>query len=130
MWGGLASKGLTDRVLRTPRQRALVRGVEPDTAVEGTELCSSICHMVAICLLHTYSLAEWRTGVRLHLLVGCTAAVLAALLPLDGVADMVNIGTLFAVPIVAVAVIVLRRTRPDLPRGLRVPWAPVVPVLS
>ncbi|MGQ4828417.1 amino acid permease C-terminal domain-containing protein, partial [Enterococcus faecalis] len=27
-------------------------------------------------------------------------------------------------------VIVLRRTRPDLKRGFRVPWSPVLPVLS
>jgi APA family basic amino acid/polyamine antiporter len=43
---------------------------------------------------------------------------------------MVNIGTLFAFVLVSVGVLVLRRTRPDLERGFRTPFVPVVPVLS
>ncbi|MYW20167.1 amino acid permease, partial [Streptomyces sp. SID2955] len=42
----------------------------------------------------------------------------------------VNIGTLFAFVVVALSVIILRRTRPDLPRAFRTPWVPVVPILS
>ena len=43
---------------------------------------------------------------------------------------MVNVGTLFAFIMVSAAVLVLRRTRPDLPRGFRVPWVPLVPILA
>jgi APA family basic amino acid/polyamine antiporter len=43
---------------------------------------------------------------------------------------MVNIGTLFAFVLVSVGVIILRRTRPDLPRGFRVPLVPVIPILG
>ena len=44
--------------------------------------------------------------------------------------EMVNIGTLSAFVLVSVGVIVLRRTRPDLKRSFRVPWSPVLPVIS
>ena len=45
-------------------------------------------------------------------------------------ANLVNIGTLFAFALVSIGVIVLRRQAPDLKRGFRVPWSPVIPVLS
>jgi APA family basic amino acid/polyamine antiporter len=43
---------------------------------------------------------------------------------------MVNVGTLFAFVVVAAGVIVLRRTRPDLPRGFTVPWMPYLPIAA
>ncbi|MBE3002050.1 amino acid permease [Nocardiopsis sp. HNM0947] len=57
-------------------------------------------------------------------------AALAGLVPLGPLADATSIGTLFAFALVNVAVLVLRRTRPDLPRAFRVPGAPVTPVLG
>ena len=57
-------------------------------------------------------------------------AALGSLLPLDILADLVSIGTLFAFVLVSLAVPVLRRTRPDLPRRLRVPWSPLLPITS
>ena len=44
--------------------------------------------------------------------------------------EMINIGTLSAFVLVSLGIVVLRRTRPDLPRGFRVPWSPVLPILS
>jgi APA family basic amino acid/polyamine antiporter len=44
--------------------------------------------------------------------------------------QMIVIGTLFAFAFVSAGVIALRRTRPDLPRGFRVPGAPVTPLLA
>jgi APA family basic amino acid/polyamine antiporter len=61
---------------------------------------------------------------------GILIAVLAATVPLEVIFELVNIGTLFAFVIVNIGVIVLRRTRPDLPRGFRVPWVPVVPIIG
>ncbi len=58
---------------------------------------------------------------------GILTAIIAALLPLSEIAKLVNIGTLFAFLIVNIGVIVLRRTQPDLERGFRVPFVPVVP---
>ncbi|MEH1128477.1 amino acid permease [Micromonospora sp. CPCC 206061] len=70
------------------------------------------------------------TPHRITAIVGVLVAILAAFVPLEELAEMVNIGTLFAFVLVSVAVVVLRRTRPDLPRGFRVPWMPLIPVLS
>jgi APA family basic amino acid/polyamine antiporter len=49
-------------------------------------------------------------------------AVLAAVVPLAEIAKLVNIGTLFAFLLVNIGVMVLRRTKPDLERGFRVPF--------
>ena len=43
------------------------------------------------------------------------------------VGEMCSIGTLLAFTMVCIAVIVLRKTRPDASRGFRVPWVPYVP---
>ena len=53
-----------------------------------------------------------------------------AFVPLEELAELVNIGTLFAFVLVSIGVIVLRRTRPDLPRAFRVPLMPVLPAAS
>ncbi|MGW9267293.1 amino acid permease [Gordonia terrae] len=70
------------------------------------------------------------TPVRFTVLVGVVSGVLAAFFPMGTLEEMVNIGTLFAFVLVSVGVIVLRRTRPDLERGFRVPLVPLVPILS
>ncbi|MVA77458.1 amino acid permease [Auraticoccus sp. F435] len=70
------------------------------------------------------------TPYRFTLVAGLVIAVVAALVPLSTLAELVNIGTLAAFILVSIGVVVLRRTRPDLPRSFRVPWVPVVPVLA
>ncbi|MFF7415365.1 amino acid permease [Streptomyces lydicus] len=62
--------------------------------------------------------------------VGLVVAALAAVVPLDVLADLTSMGTLVAFAVVSAGVLVLRRTAPDLPRGFKVPGYPVVPVLS
>ena len=54
-------------------------------------------------------------------------AVMAALVLLSTLAEMVSIGTLFAFLVVSIAVPVLRRTRPDMPRPFRTPLSPALP---
>ena len=44
--------------------------------------------------------------------------------------ELTNIGTLFAFALVAVGIIVLRRSEPDRPRPFRTPWVPVLPLMS
>ena len=56
--------------------------------------------------------------------------MIATFVPLTELAELVNIGTLFAFMLVAVGVLVLRRTRPDLKRAFRCPGVPVVPMLA
>jgi APA family basic amino acid/polyamine antiporter len=73
---------------------------------------------------------RWHTPFRVT--IGTTAAVmlLAGFVPLDALAEMVSIGTLFAFLVVSIAVVVLRRTRPRMHRPFRVPQVPALPLLS
>jgi APA family basic amino acid/polyamine antiporter len=63
-------------------------------------------------------------------LFGLLIAILAATVPLEVIFELVNIGTLFAFVIVNIGVIILRRTRPEMDRGFRVPWVPIVPIVG
>ncbi|WP_139979223.1 amino acid permease [Nocardioides litoris] len=66
------------------------------------------------------------TPHRITLIAGVAIALIAGFVDLETLANLVNIGTLFAFVLVSIAVLVLRRTRPDLPRAFRTPFAPVV----
>ena len=74
--------------------------------------------------------ARTMTPVSNTVIVAIAAAMLAAFIPLDKLADMVSIGTLTAFIVVSVGVIILRVRQPDLPRAFKVPGYPVTPVLS
>jgi APA family basic amino acid/polyamine antiporter len=63
-------------------------------------------------------------------IVGLFFGLIGALVPLDVLAELINIGTLAAFSMVSIAVLILRRTHPDLPRAFRCPGVPVVPVLA
>jgi basic amino acid/polyamine antiporter, APA family len=63
-------------------------------------------------------------------IVAAGVALLAALVPLDVLVNLTSMGTLIAFAAVSVGVILLRRTRPDLPRGYRVPFFPWLPIAS
>jgi APA family basic amino acid/polyamine antiporter len=71
-----------------------------------------------------------RTPVRVTVLVGVITALLAGLLPLESLAELVNIGTLAAFIIVAIGIIMLRHTSPDTVRPFRCPFVPVIPALA
>ena len=73
---------------------------------------------------------KWGTPYRITAIVIVGVALLAGLVPLGTLANLVSIGTLFAFIIVSIAVPILRRTRPDMERPFRVPFSPVIPVLS
>ncbi|RCH67185.1 amino acid permease [Streptomyces sp. SDr-06] len=62
--------------------------------------------------------------------VSLFCGVLAAAVPLGNLADATSIGTLFAFALVNVAVVILRKTRPEMPRTFRVPLGWVVPILG
>jgi APA family basic amino acid/polyamine antiporter len=74
--------------------------------------------------------ARYGTPAKLTIGLGVLIAILAALVPLGQIVELVNIGTLFAFVLVNVGVVILRRTRPEMPRPYRVPWSPVVPALG
>ena len=71
-----------------------------------------------------------RTPWLISIIVTVVVALVAGLTPVGVLEEMVNIGSLSAFVLVSVGVVVLRRTRPDLKRGFRVPWSPVLPILS
>jgi len=73
---------------------------------------------------------RFRTPYISSLLVGLFVALIAGFIPIDVVAELTNIGTLAAFILVSAAVLILRRTQPDLRRGYRVPLVPFLPILS
>lgn len=73
---------------------------------------------------------RFRTPWVISIIVTVVVAGVAGLTPVGVLEEMVNIGTLSAFVLVSVGVIVLRRRRPDLPRGFRVPLNPWLPALS
>ncbi len=63
-------------------------------------------------------------------IAGLVVGVSAGIWDIAELAELSNIGTLFAFSLVCAAVLVLRRKRPDLRRSFRVPWSPVLPILG
>ncbi len=64
------------------------------------------------------------------LLVCFVVALAAGFTPADVLFDLTSIGTLVAFSVVSASVIVLRQTQPDLPRGFKVPFYPITPILA
>jgi APA family basic amino acid/polyamine antiporter len=71
---------------------------------------------------------KFRTPWKSTILTGCFVALLGSFLPLRILAELVNIGTLLAFVIVCAAVLIMRRTNPDLPRPFKAPLFPFVPI--
>lgn len=71
---------------------------------------------------HTPFFATW--------LVGIVFGLIAAVVPLNILTELINIGTLAAFSLVAIAVVILRKKRPDLKRAFRCPGVPVIPALA
>lgn len=80
----------------------------------------------SICKVHP------RTGAPyvITLLAGCIVAVLSGLLPIGIIADLTNMGTLLAFMVAGLGVLVLRFTRPDLPRPFKCPAVFIVAPLA
>jgi APA family basic amino acid/polyamine antiporter len=74
--------------------------------------------------------SRYLTPYRITTLTGVLVALMAAFVDLESLAELVNIGTLFAFVVVSIGVIVLRRTKPNLRRAFRTPLVPVVPILA
>ncbi|EMD23955.1 APC family permease [Amycolatopsis azurea] len=73
---------------------------------------------------------RWGTPHRMTIAGAVLIAVLAAFVPISELADMVSIGALSAMIIVALAVPVLRKRRPDLERPFTVPFSPYLPIVA
>ncbi|XWN53511.1 amino acid permease [Anoxybacillus flavithermus] len=65
---------------------------------------------------------SWVTGI--------AVSVFAGVIPLNKLAHLTNIGTLFAFTTVAIGILILRKTEPNLKRSFMVPFVPVIPLLA
>lgn len=73
---------------------------------------------------------RYGTPARITVLVGVATMLLSGVVSLDELAELVNIGTLFAFVVVSAGVIILRKTHPELHRAFRTPMVPLLPILS
>ena len=74
--------------------------------------------------------ARFKTPYISTIVAGIFVAIPAGLLDIGTLADLTNIGTLFAFIIVSAGVLCCARRQPELHRGFRVPLVPLVPILS
>jgi APA family basic amino acid/polyamine antiporter len=73
-------------------------------------------------IFRTPDVATWVAGV--------VVAIPAGIFDIGTLADLSNIGTLFAFILVSIAVLILRKRQPERPRGFHVPWSPWIPIAS
>jgi len=73
---------------------------------------------------------KYKTPYKANLIILVLVGLFAAFVPGDVVGNMTSIGTLFAFMLVCGAVIILRKTDPDLPRQFKTPFVPIVPILG
>jgi len=73
---------------------------------------------------------KYRTPYAATWLIGLVAGLMGALVPLQELAELVNMGTLAAFVLISIAVVVLRKTRPDLERKFKCPAVPWIPALA
>jgi APA family basic amino acid/polyamine antiporter len=96
---------------------------------------------ILFCMSRDHLLPKWagkvhpkyRTPHISTILTGIFVGGFAAVTNINEVVDLCNIGTLFAFVLVAVGVVVLRKTDPERPRPFRtplVPWVPIGAILS
>ncbi|MFB2917330.1 APC family permease [Aerosakkonema funiforme] len=73
---------------------------------------------------------QFRTPHIATITSGIVAAICAGLLPIGLLGELSSMAVLFAFLIVSLAVPILRRSQPDLPRPFKTPLVPLVPILG
>jgi APA family basic amino acid/polyamine antiporter len=73
---------------------------------------------------------KFRTPYITTIITGVVVAIVAGFTPINVLGEMTSIGTLFAFVVVCVAVMLLRRHRPDAPRPFKVPGGDIIPLLG
>lgn len=96
------------------------------------------CARICFAMSRDGLLPEWfskphprfHTPHRPTLMIDALTALVAGFFPIREVAELVNIGTLSAFVIICLSVIVMRRTRPDVPRSFKTPFLPWIPLVG
>ena len=73
---------------------------------------------------------RYRTPYIPTTITAIAVGITAALLPIQEIAELTNIGTLFAFTLVCAGVWILRHIEPNLRRPFRTPLVPIVPILG
>ncbi len=83
-------------------------------------------------LPHYFSKLNEKTHTPIRILVTCGVmmGLIAGWVPIGELAELVNVGTLFAFIVVCAGVIILRYTQPDTERPFKTPGAPITPLLG
>ncbi|HVT95014.1 MAG TPA: amino acid permease [Bryobacteraceae bacterium] len=76
--------------------------------------------------LHPVHRTPWKSNMLLMVFVSLGAAFT----PIARLGNLTSIGTLFAFVVVCIAVVIMRRKRPDLPRPFKTPFVPLVPIVG
>ena len=74
--------------------------------------------------------AKSKTPRKLIITMGILIAISAGMIPINDIAEIVNIGTLSAFAVVCAGVIVLRYKKPDMERPFKTPFSPFIPILG
>jgi APA family basic amino acid/polyamine antiporter len=73
---------------------------------------------------------KFQTPYLSNVLLMIFVSIGAALTPIEQLGKLTSMGTLFAFVVVCIGVMIMRKTRPDLPRPFKTPWVPLVPILG
>lgn len=137
--------------LNVPEAMSYVLEAVHQNAVAGIISVGAIIGLMAVILANTYaasriSFAMARDGMLPKVfkivgrkseapvwntwLIGTLSALVAGFIDLKELSNLANIGALLTFAMVSLSVLILRRTHKNLKRGFRVPFVPVLPILS
>ncbi|MFT4186683.1 MAG: amino acid permease [Micrococcaceae bacterium] len=70
------------------------------------------------------------TPARIQIVGGIIVSFIASCTNIMALEEMINIGSLSAFILVSIAVIIMRKKRPDIKRGYKVPFVPAIPIIA